>query len=668
LVWAARYGILTLAFWQGDVFMVVFSLFFAVFAWLVAPRQPRNPVVWIMASGAFIGGLSEAGFLSALVAYDVDLGSLYELIPATFPPGLAVLILIFGWMWVPAIVPTITFGLLLFPDGKLVSPRWRWAGAVAGAALLVLSAGAIWSHRPSSSTPINTGTPLQIGLALATIGAFAGLAALVARYRVETADIRQQLKWILFGTAVFVPVWVVAGIWTIDTAANEQVMIPLVLGEVIFLTSFGIAVGKYRLYDIDLVISKTLVYGLLAVFITAVYVGAVVGIGGLIGGDKPELWLSIGATAVVAIAFEPLRRRLRRLANRLVYGRKATPYEVLSDFSRTITSSDDQLVGLVARSLVEGTTAESASVWVKSDGGFVAAATWPVPDEPATLAKMPLGQLPDGDVATPVTYQDELLGVITLSAARGHTLQTADEILVEQVASGMGLALRNIRLSDDLRHYVDALARSRQRLLTAQDEARRRLEGDIHAGPQNRLVGLQGEIGDVRKAARDLALDEVTSMLDAVTVETKQTVDSLGDFARGLYPALLETAGPVAAIASQVENLPIPATIHARGVGRHDRIVEATVYFCVLEALQNVVKHARATSVHVAFREDAGSLVFEVSDDGVGFDPTTVDYGSGLANLADRLDTLGGELQVESSPDSGTTVMGRIPLRMGVPA
>jgi signal transduction histidine kinase len=173
---------------------------------------------------------------------------------------------------------------------------------------------------------------------------------------------------------------------------------------------------------------------------------------------------------------------------------------------------------------------------------------------------------------------------------------------------------------------------------------------------------------DVRNDARDLALDEVASMLDAVIVETGQTVDSLGDFARGVYPSLLETEGPVAAITAQVANFPIPATIHARGVGRHDRSIEATVYFCVLEALQNVVKHAQATSVHVEFREGDGSLLFEVSDDGAGFDPTTIDHGSGLANLADRLDTLGGELLVESAPGSGTTVRGRVPLRIEVPA
>jgi signal transduction histidine kinase len=666
MTWAARNEILTLAFWQGDVFLVVFSLFFAVFAWLVAPRQPRNPVVWIMVTGAFVGALSEAGFLAALVAYEVDLGSLFELVPATFPPGMALPILVVGWLWVPAVVPTITFGLLLFPDGKLVSPRWRGAGAVAGAALVALSAGAFWSHRPSSTSPINTGPLLQVGLVLASIAAFAGLAALLARFRVESGETRQQLKWVLFGTAVFIPVWVGAGIWTVDTAASERVMIPLVLAEVVFLTSFGIAVGRYRLYDIDLVISKTLVFGVLAAFITAVYVGAVVGIGGMLGGDTPELWLSIGATAVVAVAFEPLRRRLQRVANRLVYGRKATPYEVLSDFSRNITSSDDLLVGLVARSLVEGTTAESASVWVRGDDGFLPAATWPEPRaEPPRLAA---GQLPDGDVAIPVRYEDELLGVITLSASRGHTLQPDDEILVGQVASGMGLALRNIRLSDHLRRYVDALARSRQRILTAQDEARRRLEGEIHAGPQHRLVSLEREMRDVRNDARDLALDEVASMLDAVIVETGQTVDSLGDFARGVYPSLLETEGPVAAITAQVANFPIPATIHARGVGRHDRSIEATVYFCVLEALQNVVKHAQATSVHVEFREGDGSLLFEVSDDGAGFDPTTIDHGSGLANLADRLDTLGGELLVESAPGSGTTVRGRVPLRIEVPA
>jgi signal transduction histidine kinase len=267
-----------------------------------------------------------------------------------------------------------------------------------------------------------------------------------------------------------------------------------------------------------------------------------------------------------------------------------------------------------------------------------------------------------------VEYEDEVLGVITLTAARGQPILPGDEMLVEQLASGMGLALRNIRLSDDLRRHVDALTRSRQRLLTAQDEARRHLEIEVRDGPQNRLLDLKREMIDARDDADRQGIAEVTSILDSIIAETEQTVDSLGDFGRGVYPALLETQGPAAAITSKVENLPIAATVHARGVGRHDRTIEATVYFCVLEALQNVVKHAAARSVHVELREDEGSVFFAVTDDGVGFEPRGVVGGSGLANLADRLDTLDGELEVESSPGSGTTIRGRIPLRLGVPA
>jgi signal transduction histidine kinase len=255
------------------------------------------------------------------------------------------------------------------------------------------------------------------------------------------------------------------------------------------------------------------------------------------------------------------------------------------------------------------------------------------------------------------------LGALTLSAARGQVLLPTDERLLGQMASGMGLALRNIRLGEDLRGQVQALRHSRQRLLTVQDETRRLLERQLHDGVQQRLVALKVRLSLARREANESGIEEAADLLARVAEDTDHAIDSLRDFARGIYPPLLEAEGPGAALASQALKLPIEVTVHAAGFGRHSRPVEAAIYFSVLEALQNVVKHAGATSAHVSIRQDDDVVSFEISDDGRGFDEATAVRGSGLANLADRLDALDGSVDITSSPGRGTTIRGTIPSR-----
>jgi signal transduction histidine kinase len=204
--------------------------------------------------------------------------------------------------------------------------------------------------------------------------------------------------------------------------------------------------------------------------------------------------------------------------------------------------------------------------------------------------------------------------------------------------------------------------------VAVQDRTRRQLERDLHDGAQQRLVALKIKLGIGVAMAGKAGAEDVGDVLRGVQADTDQTIESVRDFARGIYPPLLEAEGLGPALAGQVRKLPIPVTVHTAGLGRHSKEIEATVYFCVLEALQNAARHSGASSVMVTIRDDAGFLSFRVTDDGDGFDPHDANDGHGLTNLADRVDALGGELDLRSAPGRGTTIEGTVPIPELVPA
>jgi len=638
-------------------FLAFYALFFSAVTWLVAPRQPNNPVVWIMSASAFFGGIVEVGYMAAWFLYDVDLELLIggELIPASLPTGAAWVIMVFAWTWIPAIMPQLTFGLLLFPDGKLPSLRWRGVGVLAAIGIVTLAIGSVWSYRPSSTAPADDGLVLGIGFVLTALAAVLSVAALVIRFRGSSGDTRHQIKWVLWGTSVFILMFMGFGFVLGGTEYEYLLLWPIILAEVVFLSCYGIAIAKYRLYDIDVVISRTFVYASLAVFITAVYVGIVVGVGLLFGAqDEPSVWLGVVATVAIAIAFQPLRRLLQRVANRIVFGRRATPYEVLSSFSQAVAAVDPDVLNEVAESLTEGTTATAASIWMTRDDGFHRIAAWPTATAEGESA-------PAGDRLGDITHDGERLGVISLTLPAGQSFPPNDERLLEQVSSGLGLALRNLLLTGDLQTRVDQLRESRRRIVSAQDKTRQALERDLHDGAQQRLVALKIKIGIGESMAEQQGLDDVRQILANVKDETDLTIDSLRTLARGIYPPLLEAEGLGPALTTQLHRAPMPVTVQAAGVGRHPREIEATIYFCVLEAVQNTVKHAQAQSVLVSVTDANGHLGFEVRDDGIGFDPDRA-HGQGLINITDRLDAVEGTLEIESDPGHGTVVRGRVPV------
>ncbi len=321
------------------------------------------------------------------------------------------------------------------------------------------------------------------------------------RYRRSANDERQQIKLVAFGGVLLIVTFALA--FTADVAL--AVRMPSEVEALVILllpTSAGAAIVKHRLYDIDVVISRTVVFAGLAAFITGIYVAIVVGIGTLIGsGEEPNLALSIVATALVAVAFQPVRERLTKVANRLVYGKRATPYEVLSRFSSHLgeTVATEATLEQMARLLADGTGAARAQVWLKAGGQMRTAASWPAdaaPDfAPVVAEDGALPEFAEVDVAVPIAHHDELLGALTVTKSCGEGLTPTEQKLIDDLAAQAGLVLKNVQLTADLLARLDELAESRRRLVAAQDEERRRLERDLHDGAQQQLVVLKMKLG-----------------------------------------------------------------------------------------------------------------------------------------------------------------------------
>jgi signal transduction histidine kinase len=648
---------------------VTFIVGFATVGALLGWKRPANPIGWL---------LSATGVSYAFAV----IGLLLLQFPRTRAVGNWL-----GWMFFLGF-SFVVFVLLLFPTGSLPSRRWRpvaWAAAAGIAAWALGNAFAptlLSSGPPQVRNPIGVGGPAGHvfdvlggagGLLIVATGV-AAIVSLVFRYRRAGSVEREQLKWLVYaGGLIVAAVLAVVPIEEVlgpnSNAANNLQNVTSSGAVALVPIAIGIAVFRYHLYDIDVVINKTLVYGSLAVFITGVYVAIVVGIGSLAQrGARPSLGLSIVATAVVAIAFQPVRAWVQRLANRLVYGRRATPYQVLADFAGRMAGAyaAEDLLPRMARILAEGTAATRADVWLKAGEVFYDGAAWPagapsLPPARTTAADVPA--YPGADRILPVRHQGEVLGALSVSKRPGESLTPTEDRLLADLAAQVGLVLKNAGLREQLLARLEEIQASRQRLVAAQDEERRRIERNIHDGAQQQLVALAIKLS-ITESMIGTDTDGEREMLAELRQDAAGAVEDLRDLARGIYPPLLASSGLTAALEAQARKAPVPTSVTANGVGRYPQEVEAAVYFCVLEALQNVAKYAGASRAEVRLAASGHDLRFEVSDDGAGFDRGSRGYGTGLQGMADRLHAHGGSIEVRSSPGAGTTILGGLPCRV----
>lgn len=651
-----------------DGYYIQTSVLFAVLGAVILARRPGHVVGWILvATGAFdtITRLVDLYLLFTLgeLVSKVESGTVAPPSFEEFPVPLTVVAL-FGWTWVPSLTALAIALPLYFPDGRLLSPRWKGLAIFGAVATVLLSVDQALLDLVDIPDVISTLAYLLVGLSM-----LASLVPLVLRYRRSRGEERQQLKWVFLGLGFSIPLLALAIVGYNFGIGGYFSIAPFIILPV----TITVAVLRYRLYDIDLVINKTVVFVVLGGFITGVYAVIVVGLGRLLPIGEGNLGLAIAATALVAVAFEPVRVRVQHWVNRLVYGRRATPYEALAAMTSRIGDStdSDSVLAEAARLLAEGTGAGQAVIWVAQEGLLMPRATagdLAVDPAPVRLLDGQLPALPGVDLAQAVRHDGQLVGALTLTKRPGEGVSTADRRLVEELAGQAALLLANTRLRSRLSERLEELRASRQRMLAAQDRARRALERDLHDGAQQELVALKVKLGLARTIAiREGATDLAAQLAETGTV-ADQAVEGLRDVARGIYPPLLESEGLAAALSAQGRRADLAVTVLDRAAGRYPREVEATAYFCVLEALNNAVRHAHAGHAHIELDGSESSLTVTFTDDGEGFDADTTVHGSGLTHMTDRADSAGGTLTITSRPGHGTTITLILPMTADDPS
>ncbi|HET7489653.1 MAG TPA: histidine kinase [Acidimicrobiales bacterium] len=649
----------------GQVERALVVAAWALAAAVVARRRPGERLSVLLLAGAVTGGV-------AVLAAGVTDGS-----------GAAQLALALAVALLPAVGLHVLFGL---PDGACRVSR---TSVAAGYAVGVVAGLVVWMGRPSVPA-----WPLAIE---ALVALTVGLAVSSHRYRRSQGVERQRLQWFGWAVAVGVEVALIALALRLFSGWPSALGAVAVLAVVPIPLALALGSSKTLLGRIDTLLAHTVSVAGLSFVVVAVYSVIVLGLGRTPTGDeRPLLGLSMVAAAVSALLYAPARRRLNRYANRLVYGEREAPDEVIRTFGNRMTRAVplDELLLQVAESVRRVLGRQAAEVWTGSDGQLQRSVS--VPDAPVvTLSLNPgeesvvaragvsgpawvkvwLPQLLAGREdclmrVAPMVHSGRLLGlIVAVRAPDGDAFREEDELALAELARQVAVALHNVRLDsalqaslDEVRRQAEELRASRARIVAASDAARRQIERNLHDGAQQHLVALAVNIRLARTLA-DKDPSMVAGILEDLGTGIQDAVQELRSLAHGIYPPLLVDRGLVEALSAAAGRAALPTELHADGVGRYPADVEAAVYFCCLEALQNAGKHAgEGATASVRVWEEEGGLLFEVADTGAGFDLGDRGSGAGFVNMGDRVGAIGGSLAVHSALGEGTRISGRIPL------
>lgn len=595
---------------------------------LLVRRVPHNPIGWLLLATGAAGALAAAAMSFA----DVLVGAWFN----QWSPWLTI-----------ALLPV---PLLVFPDGQLPSPRWRllWRAALAGVVLpaLLLAAAAVFE--PWRLTDVDAVVPpaaellrrlaITTGFLLLAITSLSGLLAIALRWRRAHDRTRAQLRVLGAGTVVIV------ALLAVEVVTGQGV---LGLAAMALPVSMTIAILRHRLLDLDTLINRSLVYAVLTAAVVGTYAAVVTGLGALLG-DSWSWGPSVIATGLIAVAFQPLRERVQRAANRLLYGDRDDPYAVVSRLGERLERAVDPdavLPGIVA-TVESSLQVPYVAVQLRVGDGYQTAA-----DNGRTAVDV-------APVAYPMTYLDEEVGRLLVSPrSPSHPFTAAEDALLRSLARQAGVAARSVRLLADLRH-------SRERIVRGREEERRRLRRDLHDGLGPRLSGLLMQIGAGQVALRRGSLPP--DLLATVEAELRTCVAEVRRVIDDLRPPALDELGLVGAVRRQVEataGAALEVTVSAdEPLGALPAAVEVAAYRIVAEAVTNVVKHAEAQHCTVAIASDGATLRLEVADDGVGFRGPRPD-GVGLGSMRERAEELGGTLTLDARPGGGTRVRATLPLR-----
>lgn len=614
--------------------------------------------------------------------------------------GLGVVALVgdFGWLVTTATLP---FLLLHFPDGRPPTPRWRALSLILAIAAATTFVGALLSPEEAGTVPIDRAalisTVPQVGMVMIVGGVLVllagnvpAVASVLTRYRRAEASQRAQIKWFGYAAVTFavtsgvVVWWDAPGVW--DTVAEAVPLAALYVGV-------GIAVLRHRVYDIDLLINRTLVYGVL----TAVVVGTYVGIVGYLAAlfeTRATLPMTLAATAVVAVAFQPLRERVQRSVNRLLYGARDDPFAVVSRLARSLEAAipAEAVLPTVVETTAQALRLPHVSIW-QNDGGTIhlgaaygappAADSLPTDaaqdqllraDEPigvADLGNSRLAAALAGTGATlvyPLHHRGFPVGLLCLAPRTpGEAWSGTDRSTLGDLARHAGAAVHAASLTAELQRSLAELQRSRELLVTAQEQERRRIQRDLHDGLGPTLAAIRLHLEPLLDAGLP-AERQLRSALERVDELVGQAATDVRRIVGGLHPPTLAQLGLVPALRAHVEQFGRDVGIDAHFSGENGieitAAVELAVFRVAQEALTNAARHSRASVVDVALSLTDGQLRLAVSDNGTGLPIDAVDRGTGLAGMRERSALVGGRLTVEGSNGTGTRVELTVPVEV----
>ena len=618
--------------WVGMVlaFTTVYAAAGAVLAWYGAAPVVRRVLLGI----ALTHGVAGVASAYASVAFD-----------AAAPwPGGELALWLSSWLWSPAYIAVPVVLPLVLPDGRLV---WRWTGWLAGAA--VAATALSWALTPyelqdvpieGHVNPVGVAAaahPLAVGgvIALDLVAVAVALASLVVRHRRATGVARDQLRWLLLG--VLGTVLVGGSAFVLPEALRE---LAPALAVVPFPAACVVALLRHRLWDIDVVLSRSLTYGLVSAAAVGAYVVAVALVGSVIGSRAQAPVL---ATAVVALLVLPLHARLQRLVNRLVHGDVDDPYTALARLGDRLEATADP-VATADHVLPDLVVQVSRALRVP----YVAVV---LADGSRTSVGEPAGEV----VTTPLVYAGAAVGSLRVT---GPDLPRGERRLLEHLARQAGVAAHGVLVAREAR-------RARAAAATAREEERRRLRRDLHdgMGPALAAVALQAE------TARDLVRTDpaaAEALLDRLVPRLNETVADIRTLVHDLRPPTLDELGLAGSVRELATRFVTPTRRIDVDAGELDVLpaaVDLAAYRIVAEALTNAAKHAGATSVRLVLQREAGRLEVRVCDDGVGV-PAAVTPGVGLRSMRERAEELGGACEVRRGEDGrGTTLVATIPLQ-----
>lgn len=539
---------------------------------------------------------------------------------------------------------------LTFPDGRLSSPRWWPVVAVLFATGLTGAVATVFASRlvvDPEAYLIGTAMTNDAGVAseaeplLRLFDVISGvmlalfvlsIVSLITRFRRVDDDQRQRIVWVVPAAVAWLLIIPIATGQRADTRALQVVQDALGgLAFVVLAGGFAIALFRHRLWDVEVVVRRSVVYGALWLGITAVY--AVVAIGlGVAAGARFPVELAILITVLATLVFQPARRWLEHVADRWAFGRRESPVEAVRGFGEVVDTARQPAD--IANHLAAAAAAMGlACAEVEIDGSASA--------RRGTRAGHPM-------VVVPIGHGGTRFGELRYQQPVGRSLTPEEERLLEALSAQAGLAISHARLAS--------------RIVHAHETERRRIERDLHDGAQQELVGLLAQISLARSRVNGDAGTRET--LTELHFEAQQILSSLRALAQGIHPTVLSDGGIVEAVQDRCSRLPIGVDLvvepELRG-RRFGRDVEGAAYFFVAEALTNALKHAQARTVRVRLGMNSRSVLAEVFDDGTGFDTDTT-HQRGLAGLADRLRALGGRLEVRSSLGGGTHLTAELPI------